>query len=177
MNFSIRKQQTRSSLENKTEESIDGCSEQAATAAVRSTPVRRPKRAVAELDDAAAAPPSAIRRLSDANVRAIFECLYNGTPPPPELPFVIVPVGPTGEKLSPPSFEFEGKQRDRNNRACLAACQWHCCVSPRLLIPLVFLTSGMRLLQMAYTFCCVPIRNQATKRRMKSWNPLKLRTI
>jgi hypothetical protein len=109
MNSAIRKLQTRSSLENKTAESIDDSSEHATTAVVRSTPVRRPKRTVAELDDAAAeVAPSVIRRLSDTNVRAIFECLHNGTPPPPELPFVIVPVGPTGEKLSPPPFEFEG---------------------------------------------------------------------
>jgi hypothetical protein len=110
MNFAMRKQQTRFSFENTTEESIDGGVDHTATAVARLTPVRRPKRAVTEFDDAtAAAAPSVIRRLSDTNVRAIFECLYKGTPPPPELPFLIVPVGPTGEKLSPPSFEFEGE--------------------------------------------------------------------
>ncbi|CAB9528802.1 expressed unknown protein [Seminavis robusta] len=48
-----------------------------------------------------------IRRLSDSDVRAIFECLHHNKPPPPHLQFKIVPVGPTGLKLSPPSFEFE----------------------------------------------------------------------
>jgi hypothetical protein len=50
-----------------------------------------------------------IRRLSDCDVRAIFEALHENKPVPPHLQFGIVPVGPTGLKLSPPSFEFEGK--------------------------------------------------------------------
>ena len=49
-----------------------------------------------------------IRRLSDADVRAIFESLHGNLPPPPHLKFKIVPVGPNGLKLSPPSYEFEG---------------------------------------------------------------------
>jgi hypothetical protein len=49
------------------------------------------------------------RRLTNAKVRAIFECLHHHTPPPPNLPFTIVPVGAHGKDLSPPSFEFECK--------------------------------------------------------------------
>jgi hypothetical protein len=49
-----------------------------------------------------------IRRLSDTDVRAIFESLHGNSPPPPHLEFQIVPVGPNGLKLSPPSYEFEG---------------------------------------------------------------------
>lgn len=49
-----------------------------------------------------------VRRLSDADVRAIFECLHDAHPVPSHLNFSIVRVGPNGLKLSPPSFEFEG---------------------------------------------------------------------
>jgi hypothetical protein len=49
-----------------------------------------------------------IRRLEDKDVRAIFECLHEGRPPPSQLSFQIVPVGPNGLKLSPPSYEFPG---------------------------------------------------------------------
>ena len=48
------------------------------------------------------------RRLSDTDVRAIFEALHQSKPAPPNLPFRIVRVGPNGLKLSPPSYEFEG---------------------------------------------------------------------
>ena len=50
-----------------------------------------------------------IRRLSDDDVRAIFECLHHQAPLPDHLQFTIVPVGPNGLKLSPPSYEFESK--------------------------------------------------------------------
>jgi hypothetical protein len=50
-----------------------------------------------------------IRRLSDADVRSIFESLHGSKPAPSHLKFQIVPVGPNGLKLSPPSYEFEGK--------------------------------------------------------------------
>lgn len=49
-----------------------------------------------------------IRRLSDSDVRSIFESLHHNHPPPPHLKFRIVPVGSNGLKLSPPSYEFEG---------------------------------------------------------------------
>jgi hypothetical protein len=49
-----------------------------------------------------------IRRLSDADVRAIFESLHGNLPPPTHLRFKIVPVGPNGQKWSPPPYEFEG---------------------------------------------------------------------
>jgi hypothetical protein len=52
-----------------------------------------------------------VRRLDDNDVRAIFECLHERKPPPPRLKFQIVPVGPKGLKLSPPSYEFEGKSK------------------------------------------------------------------
>ena len=58
-----------------------------------------------------------IRRLSDADVRAIFESLHHGVAPPSHLYFQIVPVGPTGLKLSPPAHEFEGKTV-RSNIVC-----------------------------------------------------------
>jgi hypothetical protein len=57
-----------------------------------------------------------MRRLSDADVRAIFESLHGSRhPPPPHLTFQIVPVGSDGLKLSPPSHEFEGKTLHRMN--------------------------------------------------------------
>ena len=52
---------------------------------------------------------AATRRLTDTDVRAIFEALHNNHPAPPHVPFKIVRVGPNGLKLSPPSYEFEGK--------------------------------------------------------------------
>ncbi|CAJ1969286.1 unnamed protein product [Cylindrotheca closterium] len=50
---------------------------------------------------------SSIRRLSDEDVRAVFESLHGDHQPPPHLNFKIVPVGPTALRLSPPSYEFE----------------------------------------------------------------------
>ena len=49
-----------------------------------------------------------IRRLSDEDVKAVFNCVHNNRPPPADLPFHLVNVGPNGLKLSPPSYEFEG---------------------------------------------------------------------
>lgn len=46
------------------------------------------------------------RRLSNNDVRAIFESVHDGTPPPSHLPFQVVAVGRRGLKLSPPPFEF-----------------------------------------------------------------------
>ena len=48
------------------------------------------------------------RRLTDKDVRAIFEALHHGKPVPPHLRFQIVRVGPTGLNLSPPSHEYAG---------------------------------------------------------------------
>lgn len=48
-----------------------------------------------------------VRRLADADVRAIFESLHHHKAPPEHLSFKIVTVGNTGLKLSPPSLEFE----------------------------------------------------------------------
>jgi hypothetical protein len=52
---------------------------------------------------------ASLRRLSDCDVRSIFESVHNNTLPPSHLRFQIVPVGVDGLKLSPPSLEFEGE--------------------------------------------------------------------
>jgi hypothetical protein len=49
------------------------------------------------------------RRLSDDDVKAVFDCVHNNKPPPKRLYFQIVNVGSNGLKLSPPSLEFEGR--------------------------------------------------------------------
>ena len=48
------------------------------------------------------------RRLSNENVKAVFDCVRNNRPPPADLPFHLVNVGPEGSTLSPPSIEFDG---------------------------------------------------------------------
>jgi hypothetical protein len=48
-------------------------------------------------------------RMLDSDVRAIFKCIYDKTPPPAHLNFKVVPVGPKGLPLSPPPIEFEGE--------------------------------------------------------------------
>lgn len=52
---------------------------------------------------------TATRRLSDDDVRSIFESLHHSIPAPCHLKFKIIPVGPNGLKLSPPAYEFEGR--------------------------------------------------------------------
>jgi len=49
-----------------------------------------------------------IRKLDNEDVRAIFESLHDKKPPPPGLKFQIVPVGPEGLRLSPPTYAFDG---------------------------------------------------------------------
>jgi hypothetical protein len=49
-----------------------------------------------------------IRRLSDEDVRSIFESVHQSRPSPAHLHFQIVPVGPEGLRLSPPSYQFQG---------------------------------------------------------------------
>lgn len=49
-----------------------------------------------------------IRRLSDTDVRTIFESVHHNRHPPSHLNFRVVPVGSDGLRLSPPSYEFEG---------------------------------------------------------------------
>ena len=66
-----------------------------------------------------------MRRLSDGDVRAIFESLHGSSQPPPHLNFQIVPVGPNGLKLSPPSFEFEGELWFRNDSYGCAGTMGH----------------------------------------------------
>src|SRR3569623_1866874 len=59
-----------------------------------------------------------VRRLDDKDVRAIFESLHEGKPPPPNLQFQIVPVESHGLKLSPPSHEFPGM---KHSTPCLSS--------------------------------------------------------
>lgn len=54
-----------------------------------------------------------VRRLSDDDVRAVFESIHENRQPPDHLQFQIVPVGPDGLKLSPPPFEFAGTFQNR----------------------------------------------------------------
>lgn len=50
---------------------------------------------------------NSLRRLSNDDVKAIFDCIYNNKKPMEDkLMFKIIVVGPTGMKLSPPSHEF-----------------------------------------------------------------------
>ena len=51
------------------------------------------------------------KRLPDCDVQSIFNCLHgNEWPNQQHLPpFTIIPVGPKGEDLSPPPYEFPGK--------------------------------------------------------------------
>ena len=52
---------------------------------------------------------SSLRRLSNDDVKTIFDCVHNNKVPPQRLTFQIVVVGPSGMRLSPPAFTFEGK--------------------------------------------------------------------
>jgi len=48
-----------------------------------------------------------IAHLTRGHVWNIFKAIYHNKPAPANLPFSIVRVGPTANKLSPPSYEFE----------------------------------------------------------------------
>lgn len=51
---------------------------------------------------------SALRRLSNDDVKTVFDCVYNNKiPSNKKLQFKIIVVGPQGMKLSPPSYEFD----------------------------------------------------------------------
>jgi len=63
-----------------------------------------------------------IRRLSDEDVKAVFDCVHNNRPPPSDLPFYLVNVGPNGLKLSPPSYEFEGTITVRSSDGTTTCC-------------------------------------------------------
>lgn len=52
---------------------------------------------------------TAVRKLENDDIRAIFESLHDNKPPPPGLDFKIVPVDSDGLRLSPPAHEYEGK--------------------------------------------------------------------
>jgi len=47
------------------------------------------------------------RRLSDDDVKAVFDCITFNKLPSPTLPFKIIPVESDGLRLSPPSHDFE----------------------------------------------------------------------
>ena len=68
-----------------------------------------------------------IRRLSDADVKAVFDCVHNDRPPPANLSFQIVNVGPTGLKLSPPSYEFEGEWHIHSSNPKSILFYWKFC--------------------------------------------------
>ena len=52
---------------------------------------------------------TAVRKLENEDIRAIFESLHDNKPPPPGLNFQIVSVDSDGLRLSPPAHEYEGK--------------------------------------------------------------------
>ena len=51
-----------------------------------------------------------MKRLSEEDVRKIFNCVTNNKQPPERLKFKIIRVPQNGMKLSPPSFEFDGEK-------------------------------------------------------------------
>ena len=53
------------------------------------------------------------KRLTETDVKLIFSCLTNNQQPPTKLRFKIIRVPQNGLKLSPPSFEFNGKSFSR----------------------------------------------------------------
>lgn len=57
---------------------------------------------------------STIQRLTETDVRGIFDSIHGGHQPPENLQFQIVPVGTSGLKLSPPAIEFECKLQTTN---------------------------------------------------------------
>jgi hypothetical protein len=71
-------------------------------------PCKTPPRHHRKTISSGSVPGTAVRRLADDDVRSIFECLHHEAPLPSHLRFSIVPVGPNGLRLSPPSYEFEG---------------------------------------------------------------------
>jgi hypothetical protein len=78
--------------------------------------------------------PQQQRRLTNAKVREIFECLYYtvGTAEPPPkipLPFTIVPVNSNGKALSPPSYEFECRCHNVCCLICAVAVTLQHCVN------------------------------------------------
>ena len=83
--------------------------------------------------------PQQQRRLTNAKVREIFECLYYtvGTAAPPPkipLPFTIVPVNSNGKALSPPSYEFECRFHNVCRLTCAVAAMLlhiHCVIIHR----------------------------------------------
>jgi hypothetical protein len=77
--------------------------EQSATAPVNSTEYN-----LVESKTPASSSTSPIKRIPEPDVRAIFEFLHEAKPLPSHLKFQILPSVPNGEKLSPPSCQFEG---------------------------------------------------------------------
>lgn len=91
-------------------------------------PCKSPPRQHRKTLSSSSVPGTAIRRLADDDVRSIFECLHHQAPLPPHLRFSIIPVGPTGLKLSPPSYEFVGMfmKISRQRPIMRWTCSFHC---------------------------------------------------
>jgi hypothetical protein len=107
---------------------------------------------------------STIRRLPDSDVRAVFECLHENKPAPSHLKFVIVPVGSSGLKLSPPSYEFSGKH------FLMSTSRYH--------IRRILLTFHAFFIKMDFMFYFDPKRSVRIKRILKQQQfPRKLRHI
>lgn len=54
-------------------------------------------------------PATTSRRIPDSDIRDIFDCIYDESKViPSHLHFTVIPSIPNGEKLSPPSLQFEG---------------------------------------------------------------------
>lgn len=71
--------------------------------------------------------PTTLKKLTEDHVKQIFSCIHNNTHPPESLMFQIVPVGLEGFKLSPPSYEFEGKLKNHVFRMWMDRflCMWN----------------------------------------------------
>lgn len=69
------------------------------------------KESMNDIDEQSLTYQDTIKRIPDNDVRAIFECLHENKPLPEHINFSIIHVGPNGQKLSPPSYEFKGTKK------------------------------------------------------------------
>lgn len=112
------------------------------------------------------------RKLESTDVRAIFESLHEGKPPPPDLEFSIVPVGPSGLRLSPPAHEFPGtiNEQHHDNYSML----FNITNPLSFLLSLVLGIGYIIMLQMAY-MCCYAQRARISNNN--NVTPLRFRNI